>query len=114
VGDLSRARRHGSHTTTRSEIFLLKNDTQSAIADTPGFDWLTLLPNSPSVIAAGFPEFGKVGSCRFQDCRHLQEPNCAVREALRAGTIWESRHKSYTMLMKELESKPKAWEQKND
>lgn len=114
VGELSRERRHGSHTTTRSEIFLLKNDMQSAIADTPGFDWLTLLPNSPAAITNGFPEFKKVGSCRFQDCRHLQEPDCAVRAAVGTGTIWESRHKSYTMLMKELESKPKSWEQKDD
>ena len=50
-----------------------------------------------------------VGSCRFDDCRHLREPGCAVREALERGEIAPSRYESYARLY-EISAQLKDWE----
>jgi ribosome biogenesis GTPase / thiamine phosphate phosphatase len=51
-----------------------------------------------------------VNQCRYADCRHVSEPNCAVRAAVEDGGIASDRYQSYLALLAEIESEPKEWE----
>jgi ribosome biogenesis GTPase / thiamine phosphate phosphatase len=51
-----------------------------------------------------------LGQCRFQDCRHVSEPGCAIRAAVTAGTIDPDRYASYVLLLTETEEEPRDWE----
>ncbi|MGH6610780.1 MAG: ribosome small subunit-dependent GTPase A [Burkholderiaceae bacterium] len=87
----------GKQTTTASRWFPLDGD--SALVDTPGFDEFGLAHLSLNEIAATFPEFKQLlGHCRFLDCRHLQEPGCAIRSALEDGKVATKRYDFYCSL----------------
>ncbi|MBR4953305.1 MAG: ribosome small subunit-dependent GTPase A [Oscillospiraceae bacterium] len=103
----------GKHTTRHVELFNVGDGT--FIADTPGFASFELTQMAPIMkedLHNCFPEFEKyIGSCRFDDCAHLREPDCAVLKAVAEGTIHPSRHESYVKLY-EICSQFKPWEQK--
>ncbi len=83
----------GKQTTTASRWFPLNGD---ALVDTPGFKEFGLAHLGLGELAATFPEFDALlGHCRFQDCRHLEEPGCAIRKALTDGTIAPDRYEFY-------------------
>jgi ribosome biogenesis GTPase len=87
----------GKQTTTSARWFRLP--AGGAIVDTPGFREFGLAHLSPQQRLAGFPEFEPcLGSCRFIDCRHLSEPDCAVRSAVAAGAISQGRYDFYRAL----------------
>ncbi len=87
----------GKQTTTASRWFSFDDD--SALIDTAGFEEFGLAHLRFDEIAATFPEFtALLGHCRFQDCRHLQEPGCALRTALADATIAPERYEFYTSL----------------
>ena len=87
----------GKQTTTASRWFSFNGD--SALVDTAGFEEFGLAHLSFAEIAATFPEFNALlGHCRFQDCRHLEEPGCAIRAALTDGTIAPERYEFYRSL----------------
>ena len=87
----------GKQTTTASRWFVLDDD--SALVDSAGFEEFGLTHLSFDQIAATFPEFGPLlGRCRFQDCRHLREPGCAVRAALEDGRVMPERYEFYRSL----------------
>ena len=87
----------GKQTTTASRWFSFNGD--SALVDTAGFEEFGLAHLSFGEIAATFPEFtGLLGHCRFQDCRHLEEPGCAVRASLPTGGIAPVRYEFYRAL----------------
>ena len=87
----------GKQTTTASRWFVLDDD--SALVDSAGFEEFGLTHLSFDQIAATFPEFGPLlGHCRFQDCRHLREPGCAVRAALEDGRVMPERYEFYRSL----------------
>ncbi|HVG03937.1 MAG TPA: ribosome small subunit-dependent GTPase A [Burkholderiaceae bacterium] len=87
----------GKQTTTASRWFSFGND--SALVDTAGFEEFGLTHLRFDEIAGTFPEFRThLGHCRFQDCRHLQEPGCAVRMALAVGEIVPERYEFYQSL----------------
>ncbi|MBQ9413411.1 MAG: ribosome small subunit-dependent GTPase A [Oscillospiraceae bacterium] len=113
VGEVSRALGRGRHTTRHIELYDAGEDT--LIADTPGFssfDLSRMPPIPKEELQRCFPEFlPYLGRCRFDDCAHLKEPGCAVLDALRAGNIAPSRHRSYVRL-REAAGQLKAWEQK--
>ena len=100
----------GRHTTRHVEIFPAGG---AFVADTPGFasfDMEQLPPIPKEELQFCFPEFGPyIGKCRFDDCAHLKEPGCAVREAMDEGKINASRHLSYARLY-EISAKYKEWE----
>ena len=83
------------------------------MADTPGFasfDMEQLPPIPKEELQHCFPEFEPyIGHCRFDDCAHLKEPGCAVREAMAEGKINPSRHESYARLY-EVSAKYREWE----
>ncbi len=76
----------GKHTTTHAKLYHL--DAESSIIDCPGVQAFGLHHLTFGDIETGFPEFTPYqGQCRFHDCRHLHEPDCAIRKAAEAGKI---------------------------
>ena len=100
TGEVSEKLGRGRHTTRHVELYRLGEDTY--VADTPGFssfdtDQMELILKENLQYA--FPDFGQcLGKCRFDDCSHRKEPDCAVRAAVEAGEIEESRYESYLKL----------------
>ena len=113
VGDTSRKLGRGRHTTRHVEIF--ETSGGAMVADTPGFSSLDLVMMSElraDDLSGCFVEFGDyIGACRFQDCRHLVERDCAVLSALSEGKIAKSRHQSYSLLYNEIKD-VKEWERR--
>ena len=111
TGEVSEKLGRGRHTTRHVELFPLGEDTY--VADTPGFssfdtDQMELILKENLQYA--FPDFaGYLGKCRFDDCSHRKEPDCAVRAAVDAGDIEKSRYESYLRLYEKV-SQIKAWE----
>ncbi len=92
----------GRHTTSHLEMFPL--DFGGALVDTPGMREFGLWNIRADELAALFPEMQPlVGRCKFRlDCRHDEEPGCAIRKAVMAGQISPQRYKSYLRLAEEL------------
>ena len=111
TGEISRKLGRGRHTTRRTEVYPLPNG--GYLADTPGFaafstDRYDIIYKDD--LPSCFPEFSEyIGSCRYPDCSHTKEQGCAVLEALGAGKIIESRHRSYLAMYEEA-SRLKPWE----
>ncbi len=111
TGEVSEKLGRGRHTTRHVEIYELDHST--FVADTPGFssfdtDKMEVILKENLQYA--FPDFAPyIGKCRFHDCAHLKEPDCAVTEALRAGDIQPSRYDSYVRLY-EKAREIKTWE----
>ncbi|QVK17437.1 ribosome small subunit-dependent GTPase A [Mycoplasmatota bacterium] len=88
----------GRHTTTHRELVLLPNG--SMIVDTPGMRELGLWQGSEG-LSETFSDIDEIAqSCRFNDCQHMTEPGCAVREAIDNGTLDIKRFNSYIKLKK--------------
>lgn len=90
----------GRHTTTHRELVLLPDG--GLIIDTPGMRELQLWDASEGVRETFDDVEALAESCRFSDCRHREEPHCAVKAAVAAGTLPASRHESYLKLQDEL------------
>lgn len=90
----------GRHTTTHRELVLLPGG--GLVLDTPGMRELQLWDGDASLELVFDDIEALAGKCFFTDCRHQDEPQCAVREALVAGTIDTGRYQSYEKLQKEL------------
>jgi ribosome biogenesis GTPase len=90
----------GRHTTTVRQLFMLKGG--ALMIDTPGLREVGTGTASGG-IADTFPDIlNLAGGCRFSDCRHEQEPGCAVREAVSLGILQKERLDNYCRLTKEL------------
>lgn len=88
----------GVHTTTFAEMFELAPETY--IIDTPGIKELGLMDTSKEEISHYFPEMrDRLNQCRFHNCLHLNEPGCAIKDAVGEGTIAESRYMSYLSMV---------------
>jgi ribosome biogenesis GTPase len=88
----------GVHTTTFAEMFEIM--PQTFIIDSPGIKELGLAEIEKEEIGHYFPEIlALMGECRFHNCMHLDEPNCAIKEALREGEIAQSRYLSYLSMV---------------
>lgn len=78
TNEISAALNSGKHTTTHTRVYWL--DEQSQIFDSPGLQEFGLNHLDPEVIEDCFPEFRPLrGECRFQDCRHQEEPGCVFK-----------------------------------
>ena len=111
VGDVSRKLGRGRHTTRHVELYRLS--CNAIVADTPGFsafDADYLAPKED--IQHLFPDFEQyLGGCRFLNCAHIKEPQCAILEALELGKLRKSRYSSYVRLYEQA-SEIKPWENK--
>jgi ribosome biogenesis GTPase / thiamine phosphate phosphatase len=88
----------GVHTTTFAEMFELAPET--FIIDTPGIKELGLVEMDKSEISHYFPEMReRLNQCRFNNCLHVNEPGCSVKEAVGEGTIAETRYMSYLSML---------------
>src|SRR5205823_4879217 len=89
----------GRHTTTSSTLLKLDEDG-SFVIDTPGIRSLALWKVDARTLRLYFPEIERVGAgCRFANCTHLHEPDCAVRAAAEEGEIPRHRYASYVRMM---------------
>ena len=110
VGELSAKISRGKHTTRHSE--LIEIDNGGMVVDTPGFTSLDITDVELEDLADCFIEFeGFSDSCKFSNCKHLNEPGCGVKAAVEKGTISESRYESYVYFMNKLEEyrRYKSW-----
>ena len=113
TGAVSEKLGRGRHTTRHVELYRLEEDTY--VADTPGFssfdtDQMDVILKENLQYA--FPDFSDyIGKCRFDDCSHRKEPDCAVRTAFENGEIEKSRYDSYLKLY-EKSSQINLWELK--
>jgi ribosome biogenesis GTPase len=105
TGEISTAHEQGKHTTTFAEMHALQ--TGGYIIDTPGIRAFGLVDLDKEHYKDYFPEMRElIGECRFHNCKHLNEPHCAVKLAVENGEIAESRFQSYLQLMLEDENDP--------
>ena len=106
TGNISEKINRGKHTTRHSEIFYLGEDTY--IMDTPGFTSLDYNVVEADSLHYYFGEFDEYeGQCRFNGCVHVNEPDCAVKNAVESGKINRTRYDIYTEMYKELKEKRK-------
>lgn len=100
TGDVSTFLNKGRHTTTTAELHRLSRPGGGFVADTPGLREVGLWQIPPNELAWCFPEFEPfLGRCAFNDCRHVEEPRCAVLAAVAAGEVSAARHDSYRRLL---------------
>ena len=103
TGEISRKIERGKHTTRQVE--LLRADEETYIVDSPGFTSLSLDFLQSEELENYFREFKPyLNKCRFNDCRHLQEPDCAVKEQV-GKDINKERYDSFVSLYEELKQR---------
>ncbi len=99
TGNISKKTERGRHTTRHVELLNIDQDTY--ILDTPGFTSLEIF-KARDEIKYSYREFEPYeGQCRFLDCMHVSEPDCAVKEAVNSGAINRIRYESYVKLFHE-------------
>jgi len=109
VGTVGARTGRGRHTTTAGQLIPL--DDGSFLADTPGVQNFEPAALEPRELSAVFREFRPyLDHCRFADCRHRDEPGCAVREAVAQGRLSARRHESYLALLESAERAARPWE----
>ena len=96
--NISEQSKQGQHTTTFAEMYDLTFDAK--IIDTPGIKGFGIVDMEPSEVSGYFPEFFKLqDECKFNNCLHKEEPNCAVKKALEENKIAWSRYNSYLKIL---------------
>ncbi|HTD59698.1 MAG TPA: ribosome small subunit-dependent GTPase A [Gemmatimonadaceae bacterium] len=102
VGAISQSVNKGRHTTVGALLHPLPDG--GYVADTPGLREVGIWGLSADALDRCFPEFvTHLGHCRFADCHHVVEPDCAVRAAIAAGELSANRYDSYVRLRHELQ-----------
>ena len=100
TSEVSNYHKQGQHTTTFSQLYDL--DFGASIIDTPGIKGFGLVDLDAINISSCFKEFFALSSnCKFHNCIHHKEPDCAVKSALSNGSISESRYKNYLSMLVE-------------
>lgn len=100
TADISATLDAGRHTTTHTRLHRLP--AGGAIIDSPGMQVFGLRHLNLAELQTAFPEFRRLaGQCRFHDCRHLHEPDCAVLAAVQSGQIMAQRWRVYRDLIRE-------------
>ena len=101
TGAISSAHHKGMHTTTFSEMYSL--DASSWVIDTPGIKGFGMLDMERSEMGHYFREIFQIGrECRYSDCVHINEPGCAVNQAVIDGRIAFSRYESYLSMLEDI------------
>ncbi|OOF57949.1 ribosome biogenesis GTPase RsgA [Rodentibacter genomosp. 2] len=101
VGEVSESSGLGQHTTTSSRLYHLPQGGH--LIDSPGIREFGLWHLDAAQITKGYREFQYVlGTCKFRDCKHLNDPGCALREAVEAGKISQIRYENYHKLIASL------------
>lgn len=107
TSEISRALNTGRHTTTSTTWYWIDRSHHTALIDSPGFQEFGLHHIPAPKLALLMPDFEPLaGQCRFHNCSHLHEPDCAVRAAVGHG-ITPQRYRLYAELYKELAAAPR-------
>jgi len=100
TAEISLQHRQGQHTTTFAEMFALNTEPESYIIDTPGIKGFGVVDFETNEISDFFPElFALKHECKFNNCLHLNEPKCAIKNAVEEGKIAASRYRSYLQIL---------------
>ncbi len=103
TGDISEKIKRGKHTTRHSELIYISNDTY--VMDTPGFSSLYINELEKEELKNYYTEFVEYKEeCRFLGCSHLNEPGCAVKDAIQNQKISKDRYDNYVILYDELKN----------
>jgi ribosome biogenesis GTPase len=106
VGEISESVNKGRHTTVGGYLHPLPGPEGGYVADTPGLREVGMWALSPTALDECFPELRPfLHKCRFADCRHEVEPDCAVRDAVARGEVSAARYESFLKLRQELEGR---------
>lgn len=104
IGEVSTFANKGIHTTTFAEMFEIENGTM--VIDTPGIKELGLIDIGNHELSDYFPEMrALLGKCKFNNCSHTHEPNCAVIDEVENGNIAYSRYKSYLSMLENVDTR---------
>lgn len=105
TGQISNYHFKGTHTTTFAEMHRL--GFGGYIIDTPGIKGFGLVDMTPEELSDYFPEMFRLkANCRFNNCLHVNEPDCAVRAGVEEGTVPETRYHSYLSMLEEEKAGP--------
>jgi ribosome biogenesis GTPase len=108
VGEISESVNKGRHTTVGALLHPLPDS--GYVVDTPGLREVGMWGMPSADLDTCFPEFREfIDQCRFGDCTHRTEPDCAVREAVSSGSVSLERYESYVKLREELEDAERKW-----
>lgn len=113
--EISNQHKQGQHTTTFAEMFDLSFN--ASIIDTPGIKGFGVFDMGKDEVDDYFPEFLAVkNDCKFNNCLHVEEPKCAVKDAVEAEEISFSRYKSYLQIIagEEENYRTDFWENEED
>jgi len=100
VREISAALDTGKHTTTFTRLYTI--DDATSVIDSPGFQEFGLHQLTEGMLERAFPEFAPcLGHCRFYNCHHISEPDCAVLAGVKEGRIAPMRHALYAQLRHE-------------
>lgn len=103
IGEISQSVNKGRHTTVGAKLIPLPDGDEGYLVDTPGLREIAMWGLPSESLDQCFREFRPyLGECRFQDCDHEVEPQCAVQAAVTAGSIDRGRYESYLKLYAEL------------
>ncbi len=90
--EISKALGRGKHTTRHTELYEV---AQGYLADTPGFSSLDFSRIDSMILANCLKDFENAGVCKFNDCHHINEPGCAVKQKVASGEISKYRYQNY-------------------
>lgn len=101
IGQISEKENVGKHTTSFSKIYRVFDN--SFIIDTPGIRTISFYVDELNEVQGYFPDFDNYReNCKYPNCQHSQEPNCAVKEAVLVDKIEKSRYESYLKILSSL------------
>ncbi len=107
IGSISEKSKRGKNTTRHIEIFNLEKNTN--IFDTPGFDSFDIdFIDDEKDLKYCFREFDN-NSCKFNNCNHINEPKCKVKDDLSKGIIEKTRYENYLTLFEEIKKRRQTW-----
>lgn len=110
TGVISESLGRGKHTTRHVELLPI---CDGLVADTPGFSSIDFLEIEAVELPKLFPDFLAVAAnCRFRECMHLNEPDCAVKQGVAANDIAETRYKNYVQFLEEIENRRPVYKKK--
>jgi len=100
----------GKHTTRHVELIPI---AEGLVADTPGFSSIDFLEIEARELPKQFPEFFEAShDCRFRECMHINEPQCAVKERVESGEIATTRYENYVQFLEEIEKRRPVYRKK--
>lgn len=110
TASISESLGRGKHTTRHVELIAIAG---GLVADTPGFSSIDFITIEAKELPKQFPEFVEVAhDCRFRECSHVNEPNCAVKAGVEKGEIAVTRYENYLQFLGEIENRKPIYRKK--